>query len=66
MIYAQWEANDNAKEKWLARRPVCCICKEHIQEEKAIYYNDEWCHKTRECSEEFWSNIMEDFLEDVD
>ena len=65
-IYERWEADDNRKEKWLQSRPICCICGDHIQEEKAIYYNDEWCHKDSECSRTFWDNIMEDFLDDVE
>ena len=64
--YDLFEADDNRKEKWLAKRPVCSICKEHIQTEKAIYYNDQWCCTGRECYRDFFENIMEDFLEDVD
>ena len=65
-VYDLWEAEDNRKEKWLQSRPICCICKEHIQEEMAIYYNDQWCHKDSFCSNDFWNDGMEDFLEDVE
>lgn len=44
--------------------PKCEICGDYIWEEEAIYYNDQWCCK--ECENEFWSNIREDFLEKVE
>ena len=33
--YSQWERHEAEKEAWLASRPVCCRCGEHIQEEPA-------------------------------
>lgn len=31
--YAIWLAHEEEKERWLARRPVCSFCDQHIQEE---------------------------------
>ena len=63
---ADFERYDAEKERWLARRPICCICKEHIQEDKMIYYNGNQCCPLSECEDEFWQKIREDFLENVD
>ena len=31
--YEAWERHDAEQEKWLQKRPACCQCGEHIQEE---------------------------------
>ncbi len=31
--YERWERHDAEQERWLNKRPVCCECGEHIQEE---------------------------------
>lgn len=59
--YASYDAEQSKKIEML---PVCSICENPIFEEKAVYYNDEWCCK--ECEEYFWWNIREDFLERTD
>lgn len=33
---------DLAAEEWLETRPICCLCGEHIQEEKAVRFRGEW------------------------
>ena len=38
-----FERYDAEQQKDLDRLPVCCCCEEPIQQEKAIYYNDQWC-----------------------
>lgn len=58
---ADFERHDAEQQAQLDKLPVCKICQEPIQQEKAIYYNDQWCCK--ECEGEFWQNIREDFLE---
>jgi hypothetical protein len=63
--YDLWASDDARKEKWLASRPICCICKEHIQDEQMISYNGKQCCPVYECEWEFWQGIREDFLEDV-
>lgn len=40
--YSQWEARERMQEAWLARRPVCADCEQHIQDESAYYINGEW------------------------
>lgn len=59
--FERWDAEQERK---LESLPVCCICDEPIQQEKAVYYNDEWC--CEDCEDEFWQNIREDFLENTD
>lgn len=43
--------------------PVCEVCGEPIQQEKAVYYNDQWC--CEDCESDFWNDIRSDFLESV-
>ena len=61
---ADFHNHDAEQERKLARLPVCCICQEPIQQEKAVYYNDQWVCGEHEW--EFWQNIREDFLESTD
>jgi hypothetical protein len=62
---ADFESHEAEKQKWLDSRPICCICKEPIQESKMIYYNDQHCCPLYEYEWEFWQGIREDFLEDA-
>ena len=39
--YSQWEAHEREAERWLARRPVCDYCEEHIQDGHYFYINSE-------------------------
>lgn len=38
-LYRCKESGDYA---WLIKRPECCMCGEHIQEEEALYLDGEW------------------------
>ena len=49
------------QEEELEKLPRCECCGEPIQQEKAIYYNDQWC--CNDCSYDFWDEIKEDFME---
>lgn len=60
---ADFERNEAEKEEWLMKLPTCSCCGEPIQDEKAVYYNDQWCCK--DCSFDFLEAIMEDFMEKV-
>lgn len=40
--YSQWEAHEQEQNSWLAKRPICADCGEHIQDEEAYYINGEW------------------------
>lgn len=62
--YDLWEEHDAEQERWLAKLPVCAKCKQPIQQEKAIYYNDQWI--CEECESEFWDDIRSDFLERIE
>lgn len=61
--YDRFEKHDRELQAELDKLPVCDCCHEPIQQEKAIYYNDQWC--CEECESEFWQNIREDFLVEV-
>lgn len=37
-----YELLDIQYAKWLARRPKCSVCGEHIQDEEAIHIEDHW------------------------
>lgn len=39
---ADFSRHDAEQEAWLARRPECADCGEHIQDENAYYINGEW------------------------
>ena len=56
--YSQWEAHEREAERWLARRPVCIECEEHIQEDSAFYINGEWICEN--CIEIYRRDIHED------
>lgn len=58
---ADFARYDAEQEEQLEKMPVCECCGEPIQQEMAIYYNDQWC--CGECESDFWQNIREDFLE---
>lgn len=55
---------DAEQEEKLANLPECTICGNPIQQEKAVYYNDQWC--CEKCESDFWQGIRDDFLENVD
>jgi len=52
------------QEEELKKLPLCVCCKEHIQQERAVCYNDQWC--CEDCEDTFWQGIREDFLERVE
>ena len=61
--YDLFVAHDRKQAEWLEKLPVCDKCKNPIQQEKAVYYNDQWI--CEDCEEEFWKDIRADFLEYV-
>lgn len=32
----------NEQDKLLERRPCCCLCEEHIQDDSAVYIDGDW------------------------
>lgn len=61
--YDRWASHDAEQERQLQKLPICDKCKNPIQQEKAVYYNDQWI--CEECESDFWNDIREDFLESV-
>lgn len=44
--YDMWLSHDNAQEDWLQKRPKCCLCGEHIQEDYAVQLgSDLYCDR---------------------
>lgn len=43
--YAMWRHLDMENERKLARRPVCCLCHERIQDEELIDYEGQLYHE---------------------
>ena len=50
--YAMWERNEREMERRLARRPICCQCGEHIQDDFAYKIDDELV--CRDCLEAYF------------
>jgi hypothetical protein len=40
--YSQWEAHQRKQDAWLAERPVCADCCEHIQDGSAYHKDGVW------------------------
>lgn len=40
--YDLWAMHDAEQEAKLRRLPVCCECKDHIQQERAVRINGKW------------------------
>lgn len=59
--YDLWAMHDAEQEADLDKLPLCECCNHPIQQEKAIYYNDQWFCEN--CEDEAWEAIREDFLE---
>lgn len=49
-----------ALDEKLAKQPVCCGCREHIQEEFAVHHNGKWYCK--DCESKAWEVVREEFL----
>lgn len=58
--YSQWEAREREQEAWLAERPECADCGEHIQEEQAYYINGVFVCK--DCMSSYLVDV-EDYIE---
>lgn len=62
-VYDLWERHDREQEKWLDSLPVCDKCKRPIQQDKAVYYNDQWI--CEDCEEEFAEEIKDELFEEL-
>lgn len=56
--YDAWESHEREQQQWLEKRPVCVKCKEHIQDERAYYINDDWI--CAECISSYEREVTED------
>lgn len=62
--YDLWCQHEEEQERWLASRPVCCVCQEHIQEPEAVNYKGNYYCK--ECEDEAWAKIRDEYVERID
>lgn len=59
--YSQWEDHERKAEAWLAKRPVCYECGEHIQDEDCWELNGELI--CTDCLEANHKKCTEDYIE---
>lgn len=62
--FTLWEAHDREERERLDRLPLCECCNQPIQQEKAVYYNDQWF--CEDCEDEAWALIRDDYLESTE
>lgn len=60
--YDMWEAHDREMERRLARRPLCSICDNHIQDEEAYLINGEVI--CQECLDRDFKINVEDYIDE--
>lgn len=58
--YSQWERHEAKQQAWLERRPVCCYCDEHIQDEHLFDIEGELYHA--KCLVEHFRKDTEDYI----
>ncbi len=58
--YDLFERHEAEQEKWLAKRPICSCCEEHIQDDRLYIINDEFI--CPDCIEDF-SHCTDDYME---
>ena len=54
--YYLFAMHNEMKEARLRRMPVCCECKDHIQQENAVRINGDW----------YCDNCLEDMREEIE
>lgn len=57
---ADFHRHDAEQEAKLAKLPICCCCKNPIQQEKAVCNDDKYY--CEECEDEAWAIIRKGFL----
>ena len=58
-----FDSYDLAQTDKLSKLPLCECCGNPIQQEKAVYYNDQWVCEA--CEYQFWLDIRSDFLAQI-
>ena len=61
---ADFNRHDAEQERWLRSRPICCKCKEHIQESEAVKYKEKYY--CEECEDSAWQEIRKEYKESID
>ena len=56
-----FERHDAEQEARLRKMPICCKCKEHIQQEEAVKHKGKWY--CEDCEDYAWDKIKKEFLE---
>ena len=64
--YDAFAMHDAEQERELRKLPVCCCCKEHIQQEKAVCIEGDWYCEDDDCEVAAWKRIRKEYLEDVE
>ena len=62
--YTFWDRYDTYRESRLRKMPVCCRCKEHIQQEEAVKFDNRWF--CEDCEEDLWDEIRREYLESTE
>ena len=60
-LFASYDAEQEAR---LRKMPVCCRCKEHIQQDEAVKFNRKWY--CEDCESELWDEIRQEYLESTE
>ena len=59
--YSQWEHHERRQQQWLEKRPVCCYCDQHIQDEELFDIEGElYC---KQCLVNNFQKNTEDYIE---
>ena len=68
--YDLFSMHQAEQDRWLEKRPICDCCGEHIQEDRAFYYNDQYFCLYPDCEkaliELVWEDIKNDYMCKID
>lgn len=59
-----FERHDAEQESRLRKMPICCKCKEHIQQPEAVKVDDKWF--CEDCEDHAWNLVKNEFLESTE
>ena len=62
--YTFWEQHDFEQERALRKMPICCRCKDHIQQTEAVKLNGKWY--CEDCEEYAWDEIRKEYIESTE
>ena len=62
--YDRWKEHDADQERRLKMLPICKCCGEHIQQERAVFYEGNWY--CEDCEEIFWMENRYDFMQQTE